>query len=203
MDRRKNSKLKHLLFLFLIFFIACTANKKLKIVYHPEIKDASNYFSILNNFTQTQKLLPEIEIATHVSTTYNSWDLRKAYIKQLAYKKNLLLEEQEKLLIEEKIDYEKYITFTSCIYSSQKRVGNLDDFKIWNIILFDKNNDQKQIKPISVIKLDKDDPWNLYFYPYINRWCNLYEIKFNRIDFNELNLLFSGLFAKATFSWKK
>ncbi len=50
MDRRKNSKLKHLLFLFLIFFIACTANKKLKIVYHPEIKDASNYFSILNNF---------------------------------------------------------------------------------------------------------------------------------------------------------
>jgi hypothetical protein len=203
MDRRKNSKLKHLLFLYLIFFIACTANKKLKVVYQSEIKDASNYFSILNNFTQTQKLLPEIEVATYVSTTYHSWDLRKAYIKKLAHKKTLSLEEQEKLLIEEKIYYEKYITFTSCIYSSKARVGNLDDFKIWNIILFDKNNDQKQIKPISLIKLDKDDPLNLYFYPYINKWCNLYEIKFNRIDFDELNLLFSGLFAKATFSWKK
>ena len=146
-----------------------------------------------------------LDIKGHLNVTYNSWDLKKAYLKELSLRKNLTPDEQKELFAKVKADNEKYLSFIFILFTHKESENDLNNSNsIWNIFI--ANEKGNIIKPEKIEKLDIEDPAKIYFYPHMNLWAEMYEVKFLKKgfwyeDLTWLKILFAGIPSKTELLW--
>ncbi|MFH1728293.1 MAG: hypothetical protein ABIA04_07735 [Pseudomonadota bacterium] len=175
----------------------------------PQLVNSSNYFSEFEKWTIEKKIYKNFKASLFITVTYLSWPYRKAYVKELASKKQMPLNDQARLIEDELSTVENYMEFFIVVYTHE---SNKSDFNkkesMWSIFLV--NSRGERIDPIQIDMISFNTPMEKYFYPNIDRWSKVYKIRFENLLNNEkffkptdqnFKLYITGLEAKAEFLW--
>ncbi len=203
--------------IFICALILCISlisgcHKKTEVILINQIGDARDYEETLQEWTEKDKYYYFTNVEFFVSTTFKSWPLRLAYLKEYAKKFKISSEEQLEMYKKELSDYKNYNEFFITVFSSRKDVNKLEDEKMWRLYLKDANMSSGRLTPESIKKLKVDD--NLkYFYPHVDPWTSNYNVKFSRVlndasglnmridDFKTLSLMLATMRGEKTFTF--
>ena len=145
--------------------------------------------------------LEQVRYMTHV--TYQSLELRKAYVEEYATRYQLSDEKKSELLQKEMEDASQFESFFVSHYSTNRKAMNLSGPKVWRLALSTQPSSLPIAEPSSIATLSSGDPVEQYFHPYITTWSKNYIVKFKREgESNYFKLNMSGVVAQLSFTWQ-
>jgi hypothetical protein len=178
--------------------------------YHPAVAGDSQYSEIYQKWTQKNHFHRHMAETYMFDVTFFSPEFRQAYLREWVEKKQLPKDTQRELVAAELEKGEKYFEFLFSWYISDASKMDLGEkTSQWTVYLINSRGERAEIH--NVEHLGKTTSIDRYFFPHINRWNELYRLKFLKEvggkpflqnGENRFQLVFTGLEAEVKFEWK-
>ena len=176
----------------LLFIFSCAKEKpyftpsKLSILWR---KATDDYLKVVRKWTKEGRLYNEFETVMITTVTYNSWEVRKAYIEREAKLKGLSEKEKNKLLEKERKEFEKANEFYVACYVGKDEWNKLHKKEsIWSVVLI--NHLGKTFKPISIEDIDEKEKVKIWrTFDIASPWRKIYKITFPKFYGKAKNLV--------------
>ena len=170
-------------------FLACLtclaltgcAEQKVSLAKGPREYVPSDYQEVLKRWTRDEKLvvLSELSDELSVTSTYESWDFRWAYVIRYADDYRLTVEQRrdllERTLRETEDDHEFYVA----LYGGNWRWIDLSrPTSAWIVRLIDDQGNETA--PAKIESIVKPGPLEFRYFPYTTVWRRAFRIRFPR-----------------------
>lgn len=139
----------------------------------------SDYAQVLERWTRTKSLvaISELDNLLTVTSTFESWDFRWAYVVKYANDYRLTVEQRrtllEKTLAETQDSHRFYVT----LYGTKVRWSDLTKPQTaWIVRLID--DEGNETAPISIELIAKPGPLEVRYFPFTTPWRHAFRIKF-------------------------
>lgn len=177
-----------------------------------EVKQAADYFDLLNGMTKSKKVIDKLDSKLFVSATYRNWSLREAYVNEYARRYQMDNDQRQRLEDAQKDLDERFNEFFIAVYTPEERWNDFDQpLSIWKIYMEDERGNR--VTPINIKKVDVASPLIREFYPYIDLWSSGYTVMFPKYtiggeepfpgkDAGTFKLVITGVVGKAELEWR-
>lgn len=147
---------------------------------------ASDYPEVLNRWTRTENLVQvsELDDLLTVTSTYESWDFRWAYVIRYAQDYRLTVD-QRRVLLETTLNETRELhQFYVALYGGNRRWTDLTKpNSAWIVRLIDDQGDE--VAPINIELINKPGALERQYFPYTTVWRQAFRIKFARVTDNK------------------
>ncbi len=147
----------------------------------PRLADGEaerGYKDVLGRFTGTGEVYTGFDTQLFAGATYQSWEFRKARVERVAQFKSQSKEEVEKLLAEERAEWEQFHVFELGTWTREPRFDDFDrKNSIWRIAL---RTDTVELLPSEVLRVQRVNQDARALYPYMGEFWVRYRVMFPR-----------------------
>ena len=143
---------------------------------------ATDYESVLRNWTRTEHLiaLSELENFLTATATYESWDFRWAYVVRYVQDYRLTIDQRKKLLEKTLEETRQRHQFFVAIYGGERRYADLTKPEsAWIVRLIDDTGNETA--PEEIIAIRKPNSLERTYFPYNTVWRQGFRIRFPRV----------------------
>ncbi|HKQ71176.1 MAG TPA: hypothetical protein VJT73_17645 [Polyangiaceae bacterium] len=140
---------------------------------------ATDYDHVLSRWTRTEELLAlsELDNLLTVSSTFESWDFRWAYVVRYAHDYRLSVEQRRVLLEKTLAETRAHHQFFVALYGSNRRWGDLTKpTSAWIVRLIDDKGNETA--PEEIVAIAHPGPIERTYFPYASVWRQVFRIKF-------------------------
>ena len=142
---------------------------------------ASDYPEVLKRWTRSGSLvqLAQLDDLLTVTSTYESWDFRWAYVVRYAQDYRLTVDQRRKLLQSALDETREMHQFYVALYGSNRRWTDLTrPNSSWIVRLIDDQGNETA--PIKIELISKPGALERTYFPYTNPWRQAFRIRFPR-----------------------
>lgn len=147
---------------------------------------ASDYPEVLNRWTRSESLVQvsELDDLLTVTSTYESWDFRWAYVVRYAQDYRLTVD-QRRVLLETTLNETRELhQFYVALYGGNRRWTDLTKpNSAWIVRLIDDQGDE--VAPLNIELINKPGALERQYFPYTTVWRQAFRIKFARVTDNK------------------
>ncbi len=198
-----------LFFLMLLFAAALPGCSKKSV--EPE-KPRPDYSKVLNAETRTTKVYSGLDAVLFITATYKTMEFREAYVDLYAKGYEVDPSYLAALLDREREENDRYNEIFFTAYTSDSKINDFDKRdSVWRLYLDDSEGDR--LTPVSVTKLDSNDPVLRKFFPYLDQWSSAYTVRFPKysVTGNEtipgpgtkfIKLVVTGVMGRGELEWR-
>jgi hypothetical protein len=143
---------------------------------------ASDYPEVLNRWTRTESLVQvsELDDLLTVTSTYESWDFRWAYVVRYAQDYRLTVDQRRVLLETTLNETRDTHQFYVALFGGNRRWTDLTKpNSAWIVRLIDDQGDE--VAPINIELINKPGALERSYFPYTTVWRQAFRIKFARV----------------------
>lgn len=196
----------------LLVSVSFSCYRVTKVSLISQLRDAPRYDKELKKWTQNTLHYYLHDIKFEIWSTYKSWPLRLAYMKEYSKKFKLSAQDQQKMYARELSDYNNKNEFFVTIFSYMKDMNDLSDDDAWKLYLSLGNTSGNRLEPERIVEVDIDTNFK-YFYPHINPWTRAFDVSFSRVvsdatdvnpvaeQFSTLSLMLASVKGEHTFTY--
>jgi hypothetical protein len=164
--------------------LAATACADPKVSLAPGTREyvASDYPQVLKRWTRSQSLVAvsELDDLLTVTTTYESWDFRWAYVIRYAQDYRLTIEQRRTLLEKTLAETRDVHQFYIALYGTNRRWTDLTKpNSAWIVRLIDDQGDEAA--PMTIELIAKPGALERTYFPYTTVWRQAFRIRFPRL----------------------
>ena len=163
-----------------LFLPACGA-PAVSLAEGPREYVATDYERVLDRWTRTEQLFvpTELDDLLTVTSTYESWDFRWAYVVRYAADYRLTVEQRHELLERTLGETEDVHEFFVALYGSNWRWTDLSrPQSAWTVRLIDDQG--SETAPQKIEPIPKPGPLEHRYFPYTTVWRHAFRIRFPR-----------------------
>ena len=164
-----------------ILFLAGCATPSVSIAEGPREYVATDYETVLRQWTRTEQLVAfsELDNFLTATATYESWDFRWAYVVRYVQDYRLTIEQRKKLLEKTLEETRLRHQFFVAIYGGDRRYNDLTrPDSAWIVRLIDDTGNETVPQEISAIK--KPNALERTYFPYNTVFRQTFRIRFPR-----------------------
>ncbi|HVJ90682.1 MAG TPA: hypothetical protein VM580_12825 [Labilithrix sp.] len=139
----------------------------------------SDYGQVLDRWTRTKNLvaISELDNLLTVTSTFESWDFRWAYVVKYAHDYRLTVEQRRALLERTLAETNDSHRFYVALYGTKVRWTDLTKPQTaWIVRLIDDQGNETA--PTSIELISRPGPLEVRYFPYTTVWRNVFRIKF-------------------------
>lgn len=173
----------HGLILAALLVLGGCATQYVNIHEGPREYVATDYESILRDWTRTEQLVAfsELDNFLTATATYESWDFRWAYVVRYVQDYRLTIEQRKKLLEKTLEETRLRHQFFVAIYGGERRYNDLTKSdSAWIVRLIDDTGNESAPQEITLIK--KPNALERNYFPYNTVFRQAFRIRFPRIS---------------------
>lgn len=180
--RRTGALLRACAPLAIVAWIASTSacsDPKVSMATGPREYTDSDYPQVLERWTRSQSLtsLSELDTLLTVTSTFESWDFRWAYVVKYATDYRLTVEQRRSLLERTLAETQDSHRFYVALYGTNPRWSDLTrPNTAWIVRLID--DEGNETAPLSIESIPRPGPLERRYFPYTTVWRNVFRIKF-------------------------
>ncbi|HVW28825.1 MAG TPA: hypothetical protein VHC69_25845 [Polyangiaceae bacterium] len=140
---------------------------------------ATDYERVLDRWTRTEQLFvpTELDDLLTVTSTYESWDFRWAYVVRYAEDYRLTIDQRKALFERSLSETEKYHSFYVALYAERHQWSDLTaENAAWIIRLIDDRGNETAPSEIEPIR--KPGAIERTYFPYTTPWRRAYRVRF-------------------------
>jgi hypothetical protein len=140
---------------------------------------ATDYERVLDRWTRTEQLFvpTELDDLLTVTSTYESWDFRWAYVVRYAEDYRLTVDQRKALFERSLNETEKYHQFYVALYAERHQWSDLTaENAAWIIRLIDDRGNETAPSEIEAIR--KPGAIERTYFPYTTPWRRAYRVRF-------------------------
>jgi hypothetical protein len=172
---------------------------------------ATDYEVVLSRWTRTEHLiaLSELDDLLTVTSTFESWDFRWAYVVRKAHDKTITVEQRRVLLEATLNETRTHHQFFVALYGNNRRWSELTKpTSAWIVRLIDDRGNETA--PEEIVAITKPGPIERTYFPYASVWRHVFRIKFPATtangptiarDAKRLGLRFAGAQGSEELHW--
>ena len=163
--------------LSLVAWLACST-PKVSMRPGPREYVADDYEQVLHRWTRDESLLQlsELDDVLTVTSTYESWDFRYAYVVRYAQDFRLTTAQRRDLLDRTLAETKEVHEFYVALYGTKWRWNDLTRPESgWTVRLIDEKGNETA--PSKLVKI-KPGPLELRYFPYTNVWRQAFRVAF-------------------------
>lgn len=163
----------------LLFAATGCADPKVSLSTGPREYTESDYAQVLKRWTRDKSLvtLSELDTQLTVTSTFESWDFRWAYVVKYANDYRLTVEQRRTLLektLSETLDSHRFYV---ALYGTKPRWSDLTRANsAWIVRLIDEEGNETA--PLSIELIERPGPLEIRYFPYTTVFRNVFRIKF-------------------------
>jgi hypothetical protein len=157
---------------------AC-AEPKVSMATGPREYTDSDYPQVLERWTRSKALtsLSELDTLLSVTSTFESWDFRWAYVVKYATDYRLTVEQRRSLLERTLAETQDVHRFYIALYGTRHRWSDLTrGDTAWIVRLID--DEGNETAPLSIELIARPGPLEVRYFPYTNPWRTVFRVKF-------------------------
>jgi hypothetical protein len=157
---------------------ACSA-PQVSLAEEPREYIATDYEVVLARWTRTEHLvaLSELDDLLTVTSTFESWDFRWAYVVRYAQDYRLSVEQRRVLLEATLNEARDHHQFFVALYGNNRRWSDLTKpSSAWIVRLIDDKGNETA--PEEIVAIPKPGPIERTYFPYASVWRSVFRIKF-------------------------
>ncbi len=157
---------------------AC-AEPKVSLGKGPREYTDSDYPQVLDRWTRTKSLVAigELDNLLTVTSTFESWDFRWAYVVKYANDYRLTVEQRRSLLERTLAETQDSHRFYVTLYGTKVRWTDLTRPQTaWIVRLID--DEGNETAPTSIELISRPGPLEIRYFPYTTVWRHVFRIKF-------------------------
>jgi hypothetical protein len=142
---------------------------------------ATDYDSVLDRWTRTERLfsLPELENYLTVTATFESYDFRWAYVVRYVQDYRLTIDQRRKLLEKALDETRQKHQFFIALYGGERRYQDLTKpNSAWIVRLIDDTG--SETAPLEITAIKKPNALERNYYPYNTSFRQAFRIRFPR-----------------------
>jgi hypothetical protein len=139
----------------------------------------SDYAQVLDRWTRSKSLvaISELDNLLTVTSTFESWDFRWAYVVKYATDYRLTVEQRRTLLERTLAETQDSHRFYVALYGTKARSTDLTKPQTaWIVRLID--DEGNETAPLAIEQILRPGPLELRYFPYTTVWRNVFRIKF-------------------------
>ncbi|HVH41257.1 MAG TPA: hypothetical protein VM925_02910 [Labilithrix sp.] len=139
----------------------------------------SDYAQVLERWTRSKSLvaISELDNLLTVTSTFESWDFRWAYVVKYSNDYRLTVEQRRTLLERTLAETQDNHRFYVALYGTKVRWTDLTRPQTaWIVRLID--DEGNETAPISIEQILRPGPLEIRYFPYTTVWRNVFRIKF-------------------------
>ena len=158
--------------------IGC-AEPKVSLSKGPREYTDSDYPQVLDRWTRTKSLvaISELDNLLTVTSTFESWDFRWAYVVKYANDYRLTVEQRRSLLERTLAETHDSHRFYVALFGTKVRWTDLTNPQTaWIVRLID--DEGNETAPTSIELIARPGPLEIRYFPYTTVWRNVFRIKF-------------------------
>jgi len=158
---------------------AC-ADPKVSLGTGPREYTDSDYAQVLERWTRSKSLvtLGELETPLTVTTTFESWDFRWAYVVKYASDYRLTVEQRRSLLERTLAETRASHRFYVALYGTKPRWSDLTrPYSAWIVRLIDEEGNETA--PSSIDYIVRPGPLEKIYFPYSTVFRNVFRVTFS------------------------
>jgi hypothetical protein len=158
---------------------AC-GDPKVSLAKGPREYTDSDYPQVLERWTRSQNLIivSELDNVLGVTSTYESWDFRWAYVVKYASDYRLTVEQRRALLEKTLAETQYTHRFYVALYGTKHRWADLTrPQSAWIVRLID--DEGNETAPTSIELVTRPGPLEMRYFPYSTVWRHVFRIKFS------------------------
>ena len=190
-----------LLFFLCVFFLLPSCGTKTEGIENflwPDSEGA--YFDALREWTRRDVIYTGMEGQISVVATLKSRAWRTAYIKEKAKVYHWSGEKKQSFSRTMFSNLKKNTEFTLAIQGSESDFSRLKfNRSLWNVFVLTADNNR--FHPLEIRELDNPATEHAHFFPYINRWNKVYNLRFPKVNEEGLSLIIAGPAGKFKLVW--
>lgn len=191
----------------------CAKQHAVNLAEGPRSYDAGDYKPALERWTRKVELISkqEMDNVLSVTSTFESWDFRWAYVERYAH--DFRLNEAKKSAFRKRSldESQQYHQFYVALYAQESKWADLDaEEPTWSVRLVDSAGTETD--PIKMDKVRRPTARELTYFPYTNSFRTVYRLSFPRAtapgtqtissDAEWFALRFFGAQGQADVTWK-
>lgn len=161
------------------FASAACAEPKVSLAKGPREYTDSDYPQVLERWTRSKSLvaISELDNLLTVTSTFESWDFRWAYVVKYATDYRLTVEQRRTLLERTLAETRDSHRFYVALYGTKIRWSDLTrPQSAWVVRLID--DEGNETAPISIEHIKRPGPLEVRYFPYTTVWRQVFRIKF-------------------------
>jgi hypothetical protein len=143
---------------------------------------ATDYDSVLNRWTRTERLfaLSELETYLTATATFESWDFRWAYVVRYVQDYRLTIDQRKKLLEKALDETRVKHQFFVALYGGERRYNDLTRAdSAWIVRLIDDTGNETA--PQEIVAIKKPNALERNYFPYNTPFRQAFRIRFPRV----------------------
>lgn len=155
------------------------AEPKVSLSKGPREYTDSDYPQVLDRWTRTKSLvaISELDNLLTVTSTFESWDFRWAYVVKYANDYRLTVEQRRTLLERTLAETQDSHRFYVTLYGTKVRWTDLTRPQTaWIVRLID--DEGNETAPTSIELISRPGPLEIRYFPYTTVWRHVFRIKF-------------------------
>ncbi len=144
---------------------------------------STDYPQVLRRWTRSEELLvaSELDSLLTVTSTYESWDFRWAYVVRYAHDYRLTIDQRRELLKKTLDETDQVHAFYVALYGANRKATELTlANSTWIVRLVDDIGSESA--PLSIERIKKPGPLETTYFPYTTPFRNVYRIRFARVN---------------------
>jgi hypothetical protein len=160
---------------------ACT-QKPVAISEGPREYVASDYETVLRHWTRSAELTNVIQMdnVLNVTSTYESWDFRWAYVVRYAEDYRLTVDQRHDLLERSLAETREHHVFYLALYAEKYKWSDLTaNQPAWIVRLID--DEGAETAPIRIEPIKRPGAIELTYFPYTSPWRSAFRILFPKV----------------------
>ncbi len=147
----------------------------------PKLPDSAaerRYREVLDRYSDTGEIYTGFATQLFAGATYQSWEFRQARVERVAEFKSMSLEEVQKLLAEERAEWEQFHVFELGAWTREPRYDDFDrKNSIWRIAM---RGGGVELLPAEVERVQRVNLDARALYPYMGEFWVRYRVRFPR-----------------------
>ncbi len=159
--------------------VSACADPKVSLATGPREYTDDDYAQVLERWTRRKSLtsLSELDTLLSVTSTFESWDFRWAYVVKYANDYRLTVEQRRSLLERTLAETTDGHRFYVALYGMTPRWSDLTRAdSAWIVRLVD--DEGNETAPLSIDLIARPGPLERRYFPYTTVWRNVFRIKF-------------------------
>jgi len=143
---------------------------------------ATDYETVLRHWTRSVELtnVTQMDNVLNVSSTYESWDFRWAYVVRYAEDYRLTIDQRHDLLERSLAETRDHHTFYVALYAEKYKWNDLTASQpAWIVRLIDDEGTETAPSEIEPIK--RPGAIELTYFPYTTPWRSAYRVRFPKV----------------------
>ena len=159
--------------------VGCAASARVSLAEGPREYVATDYDNVLARWTRNEQLiaLAELDDVLTVTSTFESWDFRWAYVVRYAQDYRLSVEQRRALLESTLAETRTHHQFLVALYGSNRRWADLTKPNTgWVVRLFDDRGNETA--PDTIVAIRKPGAIERTYFPYTSPWRQVFRITF-------------------------